>query len=178
MLEVRYLGVFTGTFRERLMCQWRSSLAESALNVSPDYAFASVVGNPVSIRAWNLQGLPRDTVSVDSSIIMALSGKWPLLIDPQAQANRWIRSMCSSSSSQSSASDFLLVRPSSRTFLKQMEVAVQHGKQVLVENVGETLDAALDALLGKQLRKSGNGFCVRLGDADVEYVGGSCGDFM
>jgi dynein heavy chain len=176
MLRCRYLGVFTGTFRERLICQWKSTLSSSTLNISPDYALASVVGDPVTIRAWNLAGLPRDVVSIDSAVIIALSGKWPLLIDPQGQANRWIRNMCysssnsSSNSSTSTSADFVVIRPSNRAFLKQTEIAVQLGRSVLIENVDQTLDAALDALLGKQLRKSGTGFVVRLGDVDVECV--------
>jgi len=65
-----------------------------------------------------------------------------------------------------------VLRPSAKNFLKQVEIAVQMGRSLLVENVGDTLDAALDALLGRQLRRSGGSLCVRIGDVDVEYSSG------
>jgi hypothetical protein len=51
------------------------------------------------------------------------TGKWPLFIDPQGQANRWIRNMSSGSSSTGQAADFVVLRPATKTFLKQIEIA-------------------------------------------------------
>jgi hypothetical protein len=44
-----------------------------------------------------------------------------LFIDPQGQANRWIRNM--SSGGGGGAADFVVLRPSTKTFLKQIEIA-------------------------------------------------------
>ena len=127
---VSYLGVFSGSFRQRCMCQWIAALSQSGLNIPPDYSFASSAGSAVSIRGWNLAGLPRDSVSVDSAVIMSLCGKWPLMIDPQGQANRWVRNMCSSSSSSSSG--FVVLRPSAKNFLKQVEIAGAFSSQLKI----------------------------------------------
>lgn len=45
------------------------------------------------LREWQLQGLPNDKTSVESAIAAttAATGKWPLLIDPQRQACRWLK---------------------------------------------------------------------------------------
>jgi hypothetical protein len=40
---------------------------------------------------------------------------------------------------------------------------------VLLENVGEVLDAALEPLLSRQTFKQGGSLCIKLGDAVVEY---------
>jgi dynein heavy chain len=40
---------------------------------------------------------------------------------------------------------------------------------VLLENVGEELDAMLEPLLQKQTFKQGGALCIKLGDTIVEY---------
>lgn len=63
------------------------------LKHSRDNLFYQVLGKPVVLRAWNLQGLPSDKTSVESAIAATTvgTGKWPLLIDPQRRACRWLK---------------------------------------------------------------------------------------
>ena len=42
---------------------------------------------------WQLAGLPVDGFSIDNAIITSRSRRWPLMIDPQGQANKWIKNM-------------------------------------------------------------------------------------
>jgi hypothetical protein len=58
---------------------------------SPKYSLAAVLGEPLTIRDWLLAGLPNDAFSIDNAIMLASSSRWPLLIDPQGQANKWIK---------------------------------------------------------------------------------------
>lgn len=46
------------------------------------------------------------------------------------------------------------------------------GKPVLLENVGEVLDASLEPLLARQTFKQAGSLCMKLGDAVVEYSDG------
>ena len=39
------------------------------------------------------KGLPRDSLSVENGVITQFSRRWPLFIDPQGQANKWVKSM-------------------------------------------------------------------------------------
>ena len=55
------------------------------------FTILDTLGEPVSIRQWNIQGLPIDTFSVENGIIVTKTRRWPLMIDPQGQANKWIR---------------------------------------------------------------------------------------
>ena len=50
-----------------------------------------VLGDDVKIRDWQLNELPTDDFSTDNAIILENSKRWPLMIDPQMQANIWIR---------------------------------------------------------------------------------------
>ena len=47
----------------------------------------------ITVRDWILEGLPNDPVSVDNAIIAQKGKRYPLMIDPQGQANRWIKNM-------------------------------------------------------------------------------------
>lgn len=46
------------------------------------------LGDPVLVRQWNIDGLPTDGFSVDNGIIVFNARRWPLMIDPQGQANK------------------------------------------------------------------------------------------
>ena len=66
-------------------------LHPQGLPFSPKFSLSSVLGDPVTIRDWLLAGLPNDTFSIENAIMMTNSSRWPLMIDPQAQANKWIK---------------------------------------------------------------------------------------
>ena len=53
------------------------------------------LGDPVKIRNWQLAGLPKDSLSVQNGVIVQYSQRWPLFIDPQGQANKWIKNFVS-----------------------------------------------------------------------------------
>jgi dynein heavy chain len=42
--------------------------------------------------------------------------------------------------------------------------------QVLLETIGEDLNAMLELLLQKQTFKQGGALCIKLGDSIVEYI--------
>ena len=51
------------------------------------------MGDPVLIREWQIEGLPNDQVSTENGILTVTGERWPLIIDPQQQGNKWIRNM-------------------------------------------------------------------------------------
>jgi dynein heavy chain len=109
-----------------------------------------------------LQGLPTDSFSVDNGIAVFNSRRWPLMIDPEGQANVWIRNM-------EKANKLKVVKQTDSQFMRTIENAVQFGAPVLLENVQEELDPTLEPLLQKLTFKQGGVICIRLGDNTVEY---------
>ena len=120
------------------------------------------LGDPILIRKWNLQGLPTDSFSIDNGIAVFNSRRWPLMIDPEGQANVWIRNM-------EKSNKLKVVKQTDSQFMRTIENAVQFGAPVLLENVGEELDPTLEPLLQKLTFKQGGVVCIRLGDNTVEY---------
>ncbi len=43
------------------------------------------------VREWQINGLPTDRVSTDNAILVTRGKRWPLMIDPQEQAKKWIK---------------------------------------------------------------------------------------
>jgi dynein heavy chain, axonemal len=62
------------------------------------FSLASVLGNPVQIREWAVQGLPNDAFSIENALMMAHAERWPLFIDTEGQASTWIRNLEANSS--------------------------------------------------------------------------------
>lgn len=60
---------------------------------SVDFNVIQFLSDPTTIREWNIQGLPADNFSTENGIIVTSGSRWPLVIDPQCQAQKWIKAM-------------------------------------------------------------------------------------
>ena len=61
--------------------------------MSSDFSLRKILGDAIKIREWNLNGLPLDEYSTENALILFTSRRWPLMIDPQGQANRWLKKL-------------------------------------------------------------------------------------
>lgn len=52
----------------------------------------SMLTDDTTIAKWNNEGLPSDTMSTQNATILTNCECWPLLIDPQLQGLKWIKS--------------------------------------------------------------------------------------
>ncbi|KAM3188084.1 Dynein heavy chain 7, axonemal [Hymenolepis weldensis] len=159
---VAYLGAFTPAFRTEQASDWLAKVKNSVIPCSDVFSLVGTLGSPVTIRAWNIAGLPTDDFSIENGIITTTARRWPLMIDPQLQANKWIKNM-------EKKNNLLVVKLSDSDFVRNMENCIQFGIPVLLENVGEELDPVLESLLLKQTFKQGGALCIKLGDSVIEY---------
>lgn len=67
---VAYLGPFTIDFRLTQIRKWVAKCIDSGVHCTPDFQLATVLGEAVEIRFWNICGLPTDAFSVESAIMM------------------------------------------------------------------------------------------------------------
>jgi len=107
------------------------------------------LGVPIKIQNWTINGLPMDSFSIDNAIIMDGSERWSLLVDPQGQAHKWVKTM-------EKSNDIVIVKLTNSNYMKIIELAIEVGNPVLIENVLEDLDSPLDPILLKQVYKQGN----------------------
>jgi dynein heavy chain, axonemal len=117
----------------------------------------------VLIRDWTNHGLPNDSFSINNAIILARSRQWPLMIDPEGQANRWIRL-------KEAGAKLVVLKLSEGDYIRKLENAVQFGIPVLLEGVQENLDTILEPLLLKSTFKQGGTLSLKLGESVIEYA--------
>ncbi|XP_017317258.1 dynein axonemal heavy chain 6 isoform X2 [Ictalurus punctatus] len=159
---VAYYGAFTSHYRQLLIEQWISRCQELGIPISSNFSLIGILGDPYEIRQWNADGLPRDIVSTENGILVTRGRRWPLIIDPQDQANRWIRT-------REVKNGLKVIKLTDTGFLRTLENAIRLGMPVLLEELKETLDPALEPVLLKQTFLSGGRTLIRLGDSDIDY---------
>ena len=164
---ISYLGPFTADFRTSLVESWQKDLVAFGIPHTTGCNLELTLADPVKIRSWQLCSLPSDSLSTQNALIMDNGRRWPLLIDPQGQANRYIRAMSKDSSFAPNGMD--VVKLSDKNFLRTLENGVQFGRWVLLENIQETLDAALEPILLQQKFKQGGQEMMKLGDNVIPY---------
>lgn len=72
----------------------------------------------------------------------------PLMIDPQGQANKWIKN-------SEKENQLSVIKLSDSDYMRTLENCIQFGTPLLLENVGEELDPSLEPLLLRQTFKQG-----------------------
>ncbi len=159
---VGYMGAFTMNYREDMYTSWHEGMTKNGVPHSPGCNIISVLEDPVAVRQWRIDGLPADPLSTENGIIISKARRWPLMVDPEAQANKWIKTRHSKDGLQ-------VIKLSDKDLLRTLENAIRFGKPVLLENVQEELDASLEPLLLKQLYKQGGQMMINLGDSAVPW---------
>ncbi|KAK7102408.1 hypothetical protein V1264_020630 [Littorina saxatilis] len=157
-----YLGPFLSNYRDEIVQEvWLAKVFKLCVPCSPNFSFCDFMVNPTTVRDWNLQGLPSDSFSTENGIIVTRGARWPLMVDPQGQAIKWVKNM--------EAKDLQVIDLQQADYMRTMETAVQFGLPVLLQNVQEKLDPSLDPVLNKSLMRIGGVYIMRLGDKEIEY---------
>ena len=159
---ISYYGPFTGTYRDVLFADWTELARSLDLPTSDAPTLLDTVGDPVQVREWQTQLLPTDEVSTNNAILVMQGQRWPLMIDPQAQANRWLRKMLEKDGLLTSTMTDI-------NLLRVLENGIRNGKPLLIEDVHESIEPALEPVLAKAIFTEGSRRLIRLGDSNVDY---------
>lgn len=150
--SVALLGPFTMEFREEIICDWNKKCQTEGVPCSAKFNLIHTLGHPTQIRAWGLCGLPTDSYSVNNALIVTNARRHSLMIDPQGQANKWIKNLERENNLQ-------VLKLIDESYLDVLEEALTQGQPVLLENVGQSIDPGLHPILaGNVVKKSGGQF--------------------
>ena len=131
--------------------------------MSPDANPLSILVTPAEIAGWNVDGLPSDRVSTENGCVVANTERWPLFIDPQLQGIKWI---CEKEKNNNLA----VVRLGQKDLLRKLEMAMENGWSLVIENMGERVDAILQPVIGRSTIRKGRKLYIKLGDTEVELA--------
>jgi len=135
-----------------------------SLNIpaSEHFDFALFLADPKNVRDWNIQGLPSDSFSTENGVMVTRGSRWPLMVDPQGQANKWVRNM-------EGKHGLKVLNLQMSDMARQVENAIQFGNPVLLQDVMEEIDPILEPVLAKSFIKRGNQTLIKLGDKEVDF---------
>ncbi|CAH8851278.1 unnamed protein product [Trichobilharzia szidati] len=159
---ISYFGYLSRTFRQQLLNVKLWPFLKSLpipIPVRDGIDPLDMLIDDAVIATWNNQSLPEDRMSIENATIFTFCERWPLCVDPQLQAIKWIKVKY--------GNELVVTRLGAKNYLEQIELAITDGRVVLIENIGETIDPILDPVIGRQTVKKGR--FILLGDKEIPY---------
>ncbi|KAL5106320.1 hypothetical protein TcWFU_007241 [Taenia crassiceps] len=157
-----YLGYFTKKYRSDLLDKsWIPFLnsLQPPIPMTPDLDPLSLLVDDALVAKWNNEGLPSDRFSVENAAILTSAERWPLLVDPQLQGIKWIKTRY--------AEDLQVLRLGQKGHLDIIEKAISEGSVLLIENIDLVIDPVLEPLISRNTIRRGT--AIRLGGKEIDY---------
>lgn len=93
------------------------------IQCNKDYTLRSAIGDEILIRSWLASGLNSDEFVIENALITTNCERWPLAVDPQGEANKWIRNL-------EKARHLSIVRQTQGDYVRILENSIQFGQPV------------------------------------------------
>ncbi|KAJ3212195.1 hypothetical protein HDU67_003972 [Dinochytrium kinnereticum] len=156
-----YGGFFDQQYREALMQRWISHLEAANVRFKSDISIPEYLSTADERLYWQENQLPADDLCTENAIMLKRFNRYPLIIDPSGQASSFLLNIYKSKKIM--VTSFL-----DDSFLKVLESALRFGNPLLVQDV-ENLDPILNAVLNKEIRRTGGRVLIRLGGQDIDF---------
>lgn len=85
-----YLGAFSWRSRSLIKKQWQKTFAEAGLKAQERPKVGLLLGNAKQLADWHEKQLLVDDTTIENAFIKEHWRKWPLVIDPEGAATKWL----------------------------------------------------------------------------------------
>jgi len=117
------------------------------------------MASEVERTSWESEGLSADMQSAENGILTLKSTRFPLCIDPQMQAVKWLKK---------SFETTLKVKSMNDDYAKWLEIAIKQGAPFMFENVTEEIDPTLTPIIEQNYQMRGNTAILNLNGQEIE----------
>lgn len=140
---ITLIGGYDQRFRNKVIQKWTKTLTDEGFQCSKEFVFTELFGDSYKIRKWHANQLPHDTMSVNNALVIEKTKRFSLLIDPQMQGITWLKS------SFEEGGSLTVIKQNDGQFKKMIELAIESGRTVIVEQVEDQINLNLQSLLKK-----------------------------
>ena len=160
---VSYVGAFDQDNRESLWkYTWTPDLEERKIPLTKGVDPLTMLTDEGKNAKMISEGLPADRISIENGSMITNCKRWPLLIDPQTQGIKWLRQ-------KEEANGLQVFQLNQKGWQRKVEQAITNGQVIIIENLGEDIDATMDPVLSRAIYKKGRNLYIKFGGEEVEY---------
>lgn len=147
---VSYIGAFDNGFRHTLWREtWLPDLESREIPLRMDVSPLDILASEGRIAEWMNERLPADPMSIENGAIITNCDRWPLLIDPQLQGVRWLKTRVE----RAEGATLVVLSITKRDWARRLMQAIREGATVIIEGLGEELDATLEPVLARSFTR-------------------------
>ena len=172
-LYISFLGPFIVPFRQSFVKNIIFKLLEEKkIEFSHIEEINKVIGDPFDISNWIINGLPPDSGSLDSGVILFEATKPCLLIDPQKQAIKFFQKLY-----KNDFTFYKKIEINVKKILKPnekretlMENCISNGKALIFDYISYDIPPDADLLLNSEIVKRSEGTFLKINENyEVKY---------
>jgi dynein heavy chain len=161
-LYFTYLGPFPPAFRKAIVRIVIKRAQDLELAIADDYSFGAAIADSSIIDELLSPPFDVDPSNLENVLLMLFSPIAPYVIDPMSQSLKLIRAY------ESLDRNLAILKPTSPTVMRTLEMLVRNGGVAAIEDMGNTVDPALDYVTSRKTVVTDGKTLMKVGDRMVE----------
>ena len=140
---VSYIGAFNSTLRNSLWKEvWLSDIISREILISEGIDPLEVLTNDSKSAEWQNQGLAADRISIENGAIITQCARWPLIIDPQLQGIKWLRTREAAAAEGKDGKELVVVQLTQQSWMTKIHDGDPDGQHdSSLRTSGRSIDA-------------------------------------